>query len=425
MTTFRATLGAEEAAEDEEVLQVGKTLLTGEEELRQYVGGTLTSLESDLLRLASAVFAVDRAVPRGEGEKLARSLVLTVPVVNVGRLQLLASAIEDVLYRLSQDAWTIAFTQISGTPEAAQSSRAADAGKTLLFSGGADSLAAALEFGGNRLQLISHRTMNQVTIASQRNLVSALEKHGLRMRHAQILVSSRSGGGFEHAAEDSQRTRSFVFLMLGALAARRHGMYEIVYLAENGQMAIHLPLTQGRIGALSTHTAHPEVLVAMQKLMSKALAVDLKITNPYVYDTKAEVVKRIVETLKPALWLSNSCWRNARLSRGTHCGECIPCFVRKIAIEHHVKDKTEYARDSWSEDLTRAAEDDIARRNIADLGEFVVRFNSMRSDDIIAEWPELISEEMDSTHAISMYRRFAAEAIGVFAKYPKLKPFVS
>ena len=55
--------------------------------------------------------------------------------------------------------------------------------------------------------------------------------------------------------ENSQRTRSFLFLVLGALAARRAGHIEIVYLAENGQMAIHLPLTQGRIGAFSTHTA--------------------------------------------------------------------------------------------------------------------------------------------------------------------------
>ncbi len=346
--------------------------------------------------------------------------------MNIGRLQPLRLQIEDVLYRLSQDAWTIDFVQMSGAVEPKRRKDKA-AGKTLLFSGGADSLAAALEFAGEPLQLISDKTHNMATDASQKRLAAFLSENGYSLPHVQVFVSSRDGGptDLKHAEEESQRTRSFVFLTIGALAARQKGMREIVYLAENGQMAVHLPLTQGRIGALSTHTAHPEVLASMQQLLSDALGVEMKITNPYLYQTKGEVVARILRHLKGSLWLSNSCWRSARLKQGTHCGECIPCFVRRIAIEHHCTDETIYARNPWIEELAESSPDDIARRNMVDLGEFVLRFVTMMDDDIIAEWPELISDVMDGTQVISMYRRFAAEATTVLARYPHMKAFLS
>src|SRR5213082_2450013 len=56
-------------------------------------------------------------------------------------------------------------------------------------------------------------------------------------------------------AESSQRTRSFLFLTVAALCARRVGHQNIVVIAENGQMAVHLPVTEGRIGPFSTRTA--------------------------------------------------------------------------------------------------------------------------------------------------------------------------
>jgi hypothetical protein len=108
-----------------------------------------------------------------------------------------------------------------------------------------------------------------------------------------------------------------------------------------------------------------------------------------------------------------------------HCGECIPCFVRRIAIEQHCSDESVYVRDAWIDDLTKAAPDDIARRNMADLGEFVLRFKTMTSEEIITEWPELISDVMDAGKVIAMYRRFADEALDVLSHYPKMKAFLS
>lgn len=71
---------------------------------------------------------------------------------------------------------------------------------------------------------------------------------------------------------------------------------QVVYIAENGQMAIHLPLTQARIGAFSTHTAHPEVLAKAEYFFSEALGLTFHIRNPYVHQTKGEVTKIVWDT---------------------------------------------------------------------------------------------------------------------------------
>ena len=114
-------------------------------------------------------------------------------------------------------------------------------------------------------------------------------------------------------------------------------------------MAIHLPLTQGRIGAFSTHTAHPDILVNMEAFLSEALDAPFQISNPYIHLTKAEVVKKVIDLFPDLIPTANSCWRNARLPAGTtHCGECIPCFIRRIAIEYVMsEDLTAYGRDCW------------------------------------------------------------------------------
>jgi len=120
--------------------------------------------------------------------------------------------IEDVLYRLSQDAWTIDFVQMSGAVEPKRR-KDKPVGKTLLFSGGADSLAAALEFAGEPLQLISHKTYNMATDASQKGLAAFLSENGYSLPHAQIFVSSRDGGptDLKHAEEEAREPAPLFF----------------------------------------------------------------------------------------------------------------------------------------------------------------------------------------------------------------------
>lgn len=410
------------------VLEIDANLISGTKDFEKTFG-SITSLERDLLVLAASVFAADRATPRNSNEDFNRNLSVDVPVVNLSRFVPVIPQIESILRHLSQDGWEITLRHIPGTSES-KFDLPTPVGKTLLFSGGLDSLAAALEFGSKKtpLGLVSHRTKNRATDAAQQSLAQLLKKKGFKIDHQQFFVSSKDGGptNLKHDQENSQRTRSFVFLILGALAARRSGRFELLYLAENGQMAIHLPLSHGRIGAFSTHTAHPDVLVEMESLLAQVLGAPLRITNPYVHRTKKEVVDEVLRRLPSAVPVATSCWRNARMKKGvTHCGECVPCYVRRIAIECSIKDPTKYGRNTWAEQLSALDADDEGLRNLVDLMEFAKRFEVSADADLMSEFPELYSENIDARAVIGMYRRFAKEARKVLAKYPDVRPFLA
>src|SRR5437660_1703049 len=91
----------------------GTTLLTGVDDFRETFNSEPTSLEVDLLRLAAAIFAADRACARGEREDIGRQIELSVPVTNVARLLPLAAPLERVLRFLSNDGWRIEMRQLA------------------------------------------------------------------------------------------------------------------------------------------------------------------------------------------------------------------------------------------------------------------------------------------------------------------------
>src|SRR6202042_3396347 len=153
-----------------------------------------------------------------------RSFEVSVPVVNTVRLQPLQRSLESLLRSLSNDSWRLTFRQELAIPEdgveVAQS-----AGRTLLFSGGLASLAAAIDFGldGTLFQLVSHTTHNTRTSSAQTELASMLQSLKIKPLHRSFYVSSLSrspGAHLSYDAESSQRTRSFLFLTLAVLSAR-------------------------------------------------------------------------------------------------------------------------------------------------------------------------------------------------------------
>ena len=196
-------------------------------------------------------------------------------------------------------------------------------------------------------------------------------------------------------------------------------------MAENGQFAIHLPLTSARIGPFSTHTAHPQFLRLMQVLLRELfLCPDLILENPFVNFTKAEVVGSVPQQLRVALDRSISCWRTSRLPTKTHCGECIPCLSRRIALESHEIHFDEYERDLLRENIGVLDADDNGKRNLMDLLEFAAKFHGPRAladeHQICLEFPELINPDINRENAINMYRKFGAEASRVLKMYPRV-----
>src|ERR1039458_921308 len=102
----------------------GVLLLVPEQNLRtgikdfEEVYPVCTSLERDLLTVASAVYACDLAFKRGEREEVTRDIELTIPVVNHQAFVRLKDTVEFLLWTLSHDNWSITFRRDQGQPEA-------------------------------------------------------------------------------------------------------------------------------------------------------------------------------------------------------------------------------------------------------------------------------------------------------------------
>jgi 7-cyano-7-deazaguanine synthase in queuosine biosynthesis len=394
------------------VLEPGKNLRTGERDFERQFGPP-TSIERDLMLIAASVFAADRCIARGDREYQNRSIKISVPVVNTAILIPAKNQLEDILRTLSHDDWRIEFRQEKANTKA-EAKITSNEGSTLLFSGGLDSLAATIQYGREKqpLNLVSHVTKNRPTQQAQTNLYELLLKKKFNIRHNSFFVSAVSTAPTAETSfstENSQRTRSFLFVTFGALTARRKGNQKLLFIAENGQLAVHLPLNPARAGAFSTHTAHPEVLSKMKAFFSNTLGINLEILNPYQHMTKAEVVGIVRDRLPAAIELSVSCWMNAHLPKGTtHCGYCIPCIIRRIAIETHGIDQTAYVRDLFSENVRELGPTDDGRRNLYDFVEFNYQIDKLSPAEISDKWPEVVTVA-HSSDVIKMYKRAAQE----------------
>ena len=407
------------------LLRPDVNLNTGVKQFESVFGPT-SSLERDLLTLASAIHAYDIAHKRGMREDINRDMVMAIPVVNYHALNGQKARLERFLNVLSDDNWTLTFERTAGEVEP-MIQWPHSSGRTLLFSGGLDSLAAAVdlldEFGPSGIQLASHITGNSSTITSQRKLHTYLaEKYGGAIQRVEVRTGGKDTDELEYPKDNpevSQRTRSFLFLTIAALAARRRGMSDVVFIAENGQMAIHLPLSAGRIGAFSTHTAHPEFVTSVAEFFTEVLDYEIRVENPFLYRTKAEVVAKLANDHQEAIPVSNSCWRSSH-HFGKHCGSCVPCYIRRIALEYHGVSVDPWIVDMFAADLSGLDYDHEGKRNLTELGSFAHAFRSLSDSQIDFEYPEVYSDHFDRDKAIAMYRRFSNEAGVVISRYAGL-----
>jgi 7-cyano-7-deazaguanine synthase in queuosine biosynthesis len=402
----------------------GVNLDLGANELAADLGSPLTSLEVDLLRVAGAVFATDLAERRLAREHSSRLIELTIPVVNRQTFERARDDLAFALHLLSRDAWRLRFVALDGQPEANRT-WPDDGGTTLLFSGGLDSLAGAVDLleAGDPVKLVSHRTGNTRVIGSQNDLLTYLRATFGSVDSVAVRVRPLDGGvSFPADAdrETSQRTRSFLFVTLAAIVARRSGRRDIVMMAENGPLAIHVSISVARAGPFSTHTAHPEYLSAAAGVMSTVLGIPITISNPYLYRTKSETISRLVAAHTPAIGEAVSCWKASRQAEN-HCGACIPCLIRRFALEHQGYAGDVYARDLFAEDLDTLAPSDEGLRNLDDLLRFAARWASGASaENLLRAFPELRNRSLDQAQAIDVYRRFGAEVIGLSGRLPRL-----
>ena len=138
--------------------------------------------------------------------------------------------------------------------------------------------------------------------------------------------------------ESTMRARSLLFLALGTAVASALPSGAPLYIPENGPISLNVPLTAGRAGTHSTRTTHPHTIDLFRQLLT-ALGVDVLLRTPYRFKTKGEMLRDCADqsVLGAGIHSTMSCSRpqSGRFHGrpvGQHCGYCVPCIIRRAAL---------------------------------------------------------------------------------------------
>ncbi len=217
----------------------------------------------------------------------------------------------------------------------------------VLFSGGLDSLAGAVEYGigmNRRLLMVKHDS-NPKNREAHLNLATDLISRMPRDGH---FVPVKVNKDKEIRAESIQRTRSFLFGCLAIPMAAAFEKDRLLFF-ENGMVSINLPVLTQVVGGRASRTTHPKVLRLMGHLFSHVLERPFRVENPFQFKTKTEIVETIAQHgCQEFVQRTTSCAKPRLASEvHPHCGVCSQCIDRQFAIlaaqQAHSEDWSHYA----------------------------------------------------------------------------------
>lgn len=294
----------------------------------------------DFATFALAVDAADKMILRNKSaDGWTRMIDLTVYIINPVPWQTQANNIEFTLRFLTGDFWKLSFKASGIEVPRARKPQIRDADCLCLLSGGMDSLAGAIDLTakGRMPIFISH-----IVRGSKISQKKFAEVVGASERHFQW----SSAVEYTETLEKSTRARSIVFLAFAALGASGISTNDDckveVVVPENGFISLNIPLAPNRIGSLSTKTTHPIYLSGIESIWN-ALGINLCFSFPFRYKTKGELINDCANQpqLTDLIYESVSCSKYHRHNL-THCGECVPCMIRRAAfLAADIEDKTE------------------------------------------------------------------------------------
>jgi hypothetical protein len=381
----------------------------------------LNSRELDWIETAGHIFAIDMACQRGEGDLAwARDITAHVPVREPEYWQQLAPALQEIFGDFTSDRLQLRFER-DMTPNATPRQRTQPFPThdcVALISGGVDSFVggAGLIADGRTPIAVSH-TAAGATTRSQGVVEEILAGRSPSFERMG-LTASKYGHGFPEP-EKSQRSRSFLFLAAAALVACVGESGE-VFINENGQMAVHIPMTAARIGSLSTRTAAPAVLERVEALARTVLGCDLTIKNSLLARTKPEVVQYGLELgLADPLVDTVSCWSIGRTSR--HCGICAPCLIRRISFEWNGAQDCTYDRDAFAD--PSVLDNEFASDNLTHLIRVLDDLANKSDLDLQLDYPELLNgaTALPLAPNINLHRRWSTQGLDVISGYPNVQ----
>ena len=299
----------------------------------------------DLLEIAAYVFAGDRLTLRGskntvEYHSWARNLHYVMRVRDHAFWS--RSDVQDalravLLFMTGDQSYDFTFQPGHSTPPAdlfdseVFQVESADSLSVMLFSGGLDSLAGAvqrLEETNDRVCLVSHQSSQPSIVRTQDSLVKALQgEYPGRVHHYRFRTNLRR----IRAKEETQRTRSFLYGSIAFAIAHTFGR-DRVFVYENGITSLNFTRRDDLLNARASRTTHPQTLGRLAQLFSIIAERPISMETPFLWKTKSDVVDVLIASgfghLIPS---SVSCSHTFKSeTNATHCGECFQCIDRRI-----------------------------------------------------------------------------------------------
>ncbi len=315
-------------------------------QLSRKLVANLPDVVTDLIEIATYVYAADAAIRRGGltdagmGAMWRRRFMFEIPVrrPELWSSPQLKAELSRTLGFLSDDVYQFEFLTNRAPQEFERFFKfGAEIGSepdtVVMFSGGLDSFAGTLEEiveRRNRVALVSHHSSTKIGKV-QADLVKAMAARVGRERLLHIPVKAQLREGSNR--EDTHRSRSFLFAALGMATAEAFKQSRIVFF-ENGVVSLNLPPVGQVVGARATRTTHPQVLAGFSRLFSLVLGGDRRVHNPYFWRTKSEVIERIDNLgFADQIRHTRSCADVHNLTKmHTHCGRCSQCIDRRFAM---------------------------------------------------------------------------------------------
>ena len=306
----------------------------------EQTGTSLPVIAADLVCLAVAVYAADLRIARKfADDRWTRDLTVHLPVSDVSAWRQARSTLVKMLAYLTGDRWQVELRQRQLATNGVSSPPAEKPSAVSLFSGGLDSFIGASDLaeGNGRIALISHYGPG-VTAKIQRSVFGELEKAYLnRLDHLRFWIHPPLSEG--HEGEPTMRSRSLLFLALGTAVAASHGADVPLVVPENGLVSLNVPLTGTRLSSLSTRTTHPHFIALYRRFLSK-IGLTTPVELPYRFHTKGQMLAEAKNQnlIQNAARLTMSCahpeaGRHRHAAPSLHCGYCVPCIIRRAAME--------------------------------------------------------------------------------------------
>ncbi len=218
-----------------------------------------------------------------------------------------------------------------------------------MLSGGLDSFIGAIDILNEEKDIwfVGHYGGGKGVIEYQKNVIGKLiSEYKLSSNQFFNFFASPLKG-----IEDTTRTRSFMFFAHAIILSSAINTDTTLYIPENGLISLNIPLTNTRLGSSSTRTTHPYYLGLLQQLLVN-FGLKIQLHNPYQFKTKGEMISECKNPifLKANISQTMSCshpdlGRYAGHSKPSHCGSCLPCIIRRAAIEHAYQNDDSSYRD--------------------------------------------------------------------------------